>query len=117
MSEVPRMMDPSQHPFKVEREYIRALNAVKLERTFAKPFIGALDGHRDTVQCLTKHPTSVNIILSGSSDGEVIYNIYIYILFLYIYIYIYKYIYCLYNCSSDGEVIFGCYCFLCRARV
>ena len=31
------------------REYKRALNAVKLEKVFAKPFLASLDGHRDGV--------------------------------------------------------------------
>ena len=44
------------HPFEAEREYQRALNAVKLERTFAKPFVGSLDGHRDSLTHLAKHP-------------------------------------------------------------
>ena len=32
------------------------MNAVKLERVFAKPFLGSLDGHRDGLTCLAKHP-------------------------------------------------------------
>ena len=47
---------PELHPFEAEREYQRALNAVKLERVFAKPFLGSLDGHRDGLTCLAKHP-------------------------------------------------------------
>ena len=35
------------NPFEVVREYQRALNATKLERVFAKPFVGSLDGHTD----------------------------------------------------------------------
>jgi hypothetical protein len=38
----------TEHPFEAEREYTRALNSVKLEKVFAKPFLGALDGHRQT---------------------------------------------------------------------
>ena len=33
---------PENHPFQQAREYKRALNAAKLERVFAKPFIGSL---------------------------------------------------------------------------
>ena len=33
------------------RQYQRALVATKLERMYAKPFIGALDGHSDSVNC------------------------------------------------------------------
>ena len=68
---VPRNYDPSLHPFEAPREYVRALNATKLERVFAKPFIGSLDGHRDGVHSLAKHPTRLSMLLSGACDGEV----------------------------------------------
>ncbi|XP_023669980.1 DDB1- and CUL4-associated factor 13 [Paramormyrops kingsleyae] len=68
---VPRNYDPSLHPFEVPREYTRALNATKLERVFAKPFVASLDGHRDGVNCMAKHPSSLSTLLSGSCDGEV----------------------------------------------
>lgn len=50
---------------------MRALNATKLERVFAKPFLGSLDGHKDGVHCLLKHPSSLSLLLSGACDGEV----------------------------------------------
>ena len=50
--------------------YIRALNATKLERVFAKPFLASLDGHRDGVNCLAKNPKSLATVLSGACDGE-----------------------------------------------
>lgn len=59
------------HPFEAPREYTRALNAIKLERVFAKPFIGNLDGHRDGVCCVSKHPGSLSVVLSGACDGEI----------------------------------------------
>uniref|UniRef100_A0A2R5L3U4 Putative sof1-like rrna processing protein n=1 Tax=Ornithodoros turicata TaxID=34597 RepID=A0A2R5L3U4_9ACAR len=68
---VQRNYDPKLHPFEECREYTRALNAVKLEKIFAKPFIGNLDGHRDGVQVLHKHPKSLSHVVSGSCDGEV----------------------------------------------
>ncbi|MBN3314710.1 DCA13 factor, partial [Atractosteus spatula] len=68
---VPRNYDPCLHPFEVPREYSRALNAVKLERVFAKPFLASLDGHRDGVNCMAKHPQSLSSLLSGACDGEV----------------------------------------------
>ncbi|XP_033116003.1 DDB1- and CUL4-associated factor 13-like [Anneissia japonica] len=68
---VHRNYDPSLHPFEAPREYVRALNATKLERVFAKPFLGSLDGHTDSVHCMAKHPTSLSTLLSGSCDGEV----------------------------------------------
>jgi len=66
-----RNYSPSEHPFEAEREYQRAVNAVKLERVFAKPLLGSLDGHRDGLTCLAKHPSSLSTICSASSDGEV----------------------------------------------
>ena len=60
----------SENPFEVVREHQRALNAVKLERVFAKPFVGALEGHRDGVSCVTRHPAKLNRFWSGAQDGE-----------------------------------------------
>lgn len=71
---VPRNYDPVLHPFEVPREYTRALNATKLERVFAKPFLSSLDGHRDGVNCMAKHPKSLSTVLSGACDGEVSYS-------------------------------------------
>lgn len=68
---LPRNLDPSQHPHEGPREYVRALNATKLDRVFAKPFISNLSGHTDGVYKLCKHPKHLSIILSGSCDGEV----------------------------------------------
>jgi len=59
-----------EHPFEAEREYQRALNAVKLERVFAKPLLGALDGHRDGLTCLAKHPARLSSLASAAADGE-----------------------------------------------
>lgn len=71
---VPRNVDPSLHPFESAREYTRALNAAKLERVFAKPFVGSLDGHTDGVNCMAKFRKSLSLLLSGSCDGEVFLN-------------------------------------------
>lgn len=68
---MPRNYDPKLHPFEVAREYQRTLNAVKLDKIFAKPFVGSLEGHSDVVECLMKHPTSLSTLVSGSSDGEI----------------------------------------------
>lgn len=53
------------------REYVRALNATKLDRVFAKPFVGNLNGHRDGVSCFGKHPKRLSILCSGAYDGEI----------------------------------------------
>ncbi len=62
---LPRNLDPSLHPLEVPREYVRALNATKLDRVFAKPFVGSLSGHTDGVYCMYKHPTQLSTLLSG----------------------------------------------------
>lgn len=68
---MPRNYDPELHPFEATREYVRALNAVKLERVFAKPFVGCLDGHRDGISCIGKHPKQLSLLVSGAYDGEI----------------------------------------------
>lgn len=60
-----------EHPFEAEREYQRALNSVKLEKVFAKPFLGSLDGHRDGITCVSKHPGRLSTIASAAADGEI----------------------------------------------
>lgn len=44
-----RLVSPAPAP----RQYTRALTAVKLDKMFAKPFIGALEGHTDSVWSMT----------------------------------------------------------------
>jgi len=68
---VPRNFNPELHPFESNREYVRAMNAAKLERVFAKPFLGALDGHGDGVTALKAHPKRLSRVASASADGEV----------------------------------------------
>uniref|UniRef100_A0A0A9WR51 DDB1- and CUL4-associated factor 13 n=1 Tax=Lygus hesperus TaxID=30085 RepID=A0A0A9WR51_LYGHE len=68
---VPRNYDPKLHPLEAPREYTRALNAVKLDRVFAKPFIGSLDGHTEGISVLCKRPKSLSTLASGAFDGEV----------------------------------------------
>ncbi|PWW73829.1 WD40 repeat-like protein [Tuber magnatum] len=68
----PRNLDPEIHPFEKAREYTRALNATKLERMFAAPFIAQLGtGHVDGVYSLAKDIRTLDRIASGSGDGEV----------------------------------------------
>lgn len=73
-SALPRNLNPALHPFERAREYTRALQATKLERMFAQPFIGQLgDGHRDGVYVLAKNFHSTNQFASGSGDGVIKY--------------------------------------------
>lgn len=67
---VPRNYDPDLHPLQEAREYKQALNAQKLERSFAKPFVGALS-HCDSVTCINRHPEQLTSIFSGTNDGQV----------------------------------------------
>lgn len=62
-------LDPALHPFSKPREYTRALNAAKLERMHAKPFVTALEGHVDGVYTLAKDPNRLGVVASGSGDG------------------------------------------------
>lgn len=48
------------------------MNAAKLDRMFAKPFVGSLDGHRDGVYCMAKNRKSLCDIASASADGDII---------------------------------------------
>mmetsp|Transcript_56720 Transcript_56720/g.122095 ORF Transcript_56720/g.122095 Transcript_56720/m.122095 type:complete len:447 (+) Transcript_56720:72-1412(+) len=66
-----RNPDPQLHPFERPREYQRALQAVKLEKIFAKPFVKALVGHTDSVKCMSIARRSGAPLISGSCDGEI----------------------------------------------
>ncbi|KAK2596229.1 Protein sof1 [Conoideocrella luteorostrata] len=71
-AKLPRNLDSALHPFERAREYQRALNAVKLERMHAKPFIGQLGrGHVDGVYSIVKDPNALERFASGSGDGVV----------------------------------------------
>ncbi|EMD66804.1 hypothetical protein GGP41_008192 [Bipolaris sorokiniana] len=72
VSKVTRNLDPNQHPFERAREYTRALNATKVERMFAQPFLGSFEpGHVDGVYSFAKDPNSLEHFASGSGDGIV----------------------------------------------
>ncbi|RHY08759.1 hypothetical protein DYB37_008910 [Aphanomyces astaci] len=70
-TKIHRNFDPKLHPFERPREYTRALNAVKLDKLFAKPFVGALDGHCDSVSCFGTSNKSLVQFVSGACDGEI----------------------------------------------
>jgi WD repeat and SOF domain-containing protein 1 len=70
LKKVHRNYDPTLHQFQKAHEYGRALNAAKLERVFAKPFIAAL-AHSDGVTCLARNPRVLNSLLAGSADGDI----------------------------------------------
>lgn len=69
---LPRNLHPALHPHERAREYTRALNATKLERMFAAPFIAQMGhGHVDGVYTTRKNPRRLEEVASGSGDGEV----------------------------------------------
>ena len=68
---MPRNYDPVLHPLEAAREYKQALNATKLERVFAKPYVGCLEEHSDGVHTMAKHPSRLSLLSSGSYDGQV----------------------------------------------
>ncbi|KAF5325434.1 hypothetical protein D9619_009762 [Psilocybe cf. subviscida] len=67
-----RNLNPLMHPFQRARERTRALNAAKMDRMFAKPFIASLEGHVDAVEVLCRRPGSLTSVASGSWDGGLI---------------------------------------------
>ncbi|KAJ2072328.1 Protein sof1 [Coemansia sp. RSA 922] len=70
IQKLPRNIDPELHPLERAREYKRALNAAKLERMFAKPFLASLSGHIDGVYAMAKNPWDLDSVVTGSGDGE-----------------------------------------------
>ncbi|KAL3848821.1 hypothetical protein ACJIZ3_010703 [Penstemon smallii] len=66
-----RNYDPNLRSQEKAVEYVRALNAAKLDKIFARPFVGAMDGHIDAVSCMAKNPNHLKGIFSGSMDGDV----------------------------------------------
>ena len=67
-----RNLNPTYHPHRRAREYTRAVQSAKLDRMFAKPFVGSLgNGHRDAVSCAATSRTSLTPFVSGGVDGEV----------------------------------------------
>ena len=62
-----RNPDPVLHPFERQREYTRALNATKLSRLFAKPFLFQLE-MRESIYSLRFFDSK---LLSGSFDGTI----------------------------------------------
>jgi hypothetical protein len=67
---VHRNRDPALHPFERAREYQKAVVATKLDKIFAKPFIGALDGHSDGVFCSSSVRNKNVPFITGACDGE-----------------------------------------------
>ncbi|KYK71500.1 Sof1 family domain-containing protein [Toxoplasma gondii TgCatPRC2] len=71
LQRVVRNFDPQMHPFEREREYTRALNAVKLQKMFAKPLLFCMEGHRDGVKTMVRAKSQATSLWTGSCNGEV----------------------------------------------
>lgn len=65
--------DPRYHPFAEEREYVKALNATKIERLLAKPFVHGFSDHLEGIIRIEKSKTN-DLMISSSFDGTT--NIY-----------------------------------------
>lgn len=63
--------DSKYHPFQLQREYIRALNAAKIERMLSKPFIKSFDDNKSGIKEIL---VGDNILVSRSYSETVIYN-------------------------------------------
>lgn len=63
--------DSNIHKFQEAREYTRALNATKLDKVFAKPFIAAFDAHTDGIYAMAKIPNALPYMLAGDGDGVI----------------------------------------------
>eukprot|EP00922_Rhytidocystis_sp_ex-Travisia-forbesii_P053978 GHVS01080103.1.p1 GENE.GHVS01080103.1~~GHVS01080103.1.p1 ORF type:complete len:472 (+),score=75.71 GHVS01080103.1:126-1541(+) len=66
-----RNPDKNLHPFEKAREYARAMAATKMDKMFAKPLVGSLDGHHDSVKSLARCHRRLGEVVSGSCDGEI----------------------------------------------
>ena len=69
---VNRITGMRANPFQAARELKRASNAAKLSKIFAKPFLGAMQGHSDYVCCIAKSCLDLNVLVSAGFDGEVL---------------------------------------------
>ena len=70
ITKVHRNRDPALHPFERAREYTKAVVATKLDKMFAKPLVGQLDGHCDGVYCMSSIRNKNVPLISGACDGE-----------------------------------------------
>lgn len=73
LNKIHKNTDPNLHPLMKPREYQRALVATKIDKIFAQPFLGCMNGHSDGVSVLAKHNQYLTNCLSGSYDGEIMY--------------------------------------------
>ncbi|KAL3316595.1 DDB1- and CUL4-associated factor 13 [Cichlidogyrus casuarinus] len=70
---MPKNPCETQHPLAVDREYVKALNAAKISKMMAKPFIGALEGTTEIMTVLSLNSEVLNLAVFGTADGKVQY--------------------------------------------
>lgn len=46
--------------------------ATKIDKIYAKPFVGTLLGHSDSISVISKCPNNLAKLVSGSYDGEIV---------------------------------------------
>lgn len=66
--------DQTIHQMEKPREVVRAINAAKYNKMFARPFVGHLNGHRDTPHHLSvfgDNNSAGSYVCSASVDGEI----------------------------------------------
>eukprot|EP01012_Entosiphon_sulcatum_P057671 TRINITY_DN81498_c0_g1_i1.p1 TRINITY_DN81498_c0_g1~~TRINITY_DN81498_c0_g1_i1.p1 ORF type:complete len:464 (+),score=103.46 TRINITY_DN81498_c0_g1_i1:28-1392(+) len=66
-----RNLDPNLHPGTRAVEYKRAVNAAKLGRMFAKPFLCAFDQFMDTPTSISLHPSDLSFFVAGDFNGDI----------------------------------------------
>ncbi|KAL6535813.1 hypothetical protein OROHE_012657 [Orobanche hederae] len=71
LQRVHRNLDPSIRPQEKATELVRALNAAKLDKIFARPYVWAMDGHIDGISSMAKNPKQLKGLFSGSMDGDI----------------------------------------------
>ena len=55
--------------FQTETEYVKALQAAKLQKMFSKPFVRSMGEHADAVVLVEPMTQSTNYVFSASADG------------------------------------------------
>ncbi|KAI5181062.1 DDB1- and CUL4-associated factor 13 [Nematocida sp. AWRm80] len=58
-------------PNERNKEYMRAVNQVKLDHLFCKPFVGCLEGHTDGITRIVKCSSNDSLIASKGYDGAI----------------------------------------------
>ena len=72
IEKVYRNTNPKLHLFQKAREYIRALNSVKLDKLFSKPFLFSLSQPTDCIKVMCKNSKNLGEFASGGFDGQLI---------------------------------------------